>query len=133
MTRPPHDTDEFPIIEIREGDDFAEVGGESEALDVEIEDRRDRFERLAREWEDGTEFFSSTKAMTQHPDFAELVAMGEEIIPWVLRRYEHEKDPGHWWLVLAEITGEAPEIPKDKQGKLAAVRQAWLEWGRRRG
>lgn len=121
-------------VAIRDGDEFAELGGESRPLDVAIEtmsDKRSRFEKLAREWVDGTEYFSSSHAMEQHPAFDEIVAMGKDAIPWVLDAYERGMEHGHWWLLLADLTGETPDIRPEDAGKMVEVRRAWLRWGGR--
>lgn len=120
-------------VAVRDGNEFVELGGESKALDVAVEtvdDKRRRFEKLAREWVDGTEFFSSSSAMMQHPAYAEMLSMGKEIVPLVLDWYENGAEHGHWCLLLADLTGENPVSPKDA-GRMVSVRRAWLVWGGR--
>lgn len=121
-------------VAVRDGDEFVELGGACKPLDIAVEtvdDKRSRFEKLAREWVDGTEFFSSSSAMQQHPAYAELLAMDKEIVPWVLDLYERGAEHGHWWLLLADLTGEIPGIRPEDAGKMAEVRRAWLRWGGR--
>jgi hypothetical protein len=61
----------------------------------------------------------------------ELVALGDPVVPQILAELKREPNAA-WFTVLAEITGEDP-IPPEMAGRVEAMAQAWLDWGRRRG
>ena len=61
--------------------------------------------------------------------FREIVALGEQVVPLILREMEHSHM--HWHLALREITGELPEAAV-QGGKVYEIYAAWLRWGRQR-
>ena len=68
----------------------------------------------------------------EHPAFLLLVHSGANAIPWILRQYNNLDGDG-WWcpLALGRITGVRP-IKQEHAGRYEAIRQDWLEWGRRK-
>ena len=98
-------------------------GGDQEPLEA-------RFKRLAREWSDGTMLMSSTTDVVQHPAYQEIIRMGKAAVPLLLAALRDE--PNHWFWALRIITGENP-APPECRGKVAAMRDAWLAWGRDNG
>jgi hypothetical protein len=56
--------------------------------------------------------------------------MGDAAISLLLG--ELQKQPDHWFSALQTITGENP-VPKAKWGKLSAMADSWIEWGRKHG
>lgn len=89
-----------------------------------------RFRELADRWLDETMFISSTTVMVEHPALNEIVAMGEAVIPLVLR--EMEKETGHWDLAMSRITGFNP-VPVPDRGKISLTMALWLKWGKEQG
>ncbi len=90
----------------------------------------DRFHALALAWEQEVAGLSSTTQMAQHPMYQEIINMGIEIVPLLLK--ELEKNPLHWLTALSTITGENPIQPEQK-GRVKQMASAWLEWGRNQG
>jgi hypothetical protein len=90
-----------------------------------------RFEGLAAQWKAATRYRSNTHALRNHPVHQELVALGEPVIPLILTELEREPNVS-WFTVLATITGENP-VPPALAGRVDAMAQAWLVWGRQRG
>ena len=88
-----------------------------------------RFERLSNRWKEETEFLSSTTAMVAHPAYREIILLGEQVIPFLLK--DLQKEPAHWFEALQSITGENP-VPGDHRGNIPAMREDWLAWGRQR-
>jgi hypothetical protein len=88
----------------------------------------EEFEELARTWERETaiESFPHRKAM--NPAYQQILAMGPEVVPSVLRRLERR--PGHWFWALRFLTREDPAEGLES---MREAREAWLAWGRRRG
>jgi hypothetical protein len=90
----------------------------------------ERFEFLARQWKAETALLSSTTAMAAHPAYQAIIALGSAVVPLLLR--DLQREPAHWFEALQAITGEDP-VPPDQWGKVPAMVEAWLAWGRQRG
>ena len=90
----------------------------------------DRFYALASAWEQEVAGLSSTTQMAQHPIYQEIINMGIEIVPLLLK--ELEENPLYWFIALSAITGENPIKPEQK-GRIRQMASAWLEWGRNQG
>lgn len=56
--------------------------------------------------------------------------MGQAAVPLILE--ELWARPDHWGPALTAITGENP-VPPEDAGRLGAMAQAWLQWGKDRG
>ncbi len=89
-----------------------------------------RFDELIRSWKRDTRMTSSTTEMSIHPAYQQIIGMGEQALPLIFR--ELQQAPGHWFWALKAITGEDP-VPTSDLGRMPAMRQAWLDWGRRKG
>jgi hypothetical protein len=85
------------------------------------------FAELAARWRADTEFLSSPAEMASHPAYREIIAMGELAIRLILA--ELEARPNFWFEALRALTGEDP-VPPEARGKVKAMAEAWLEWGR---
>ena len=98
---------------------------------VDPEDAEDcaRFEELADRWEDETGHFSSPLRKTKHPCFADMLQIGGNIIPWVMKRLKARTV--FWYLILERIGSDPPRI--DAAGDMNKLRRLWLEWGRKNG
>ena len=94
------------------------------------EELRDRFERLADEWERNRPRGADVGQMTQHPAYQRIIAMGEPAVPWLLQRLAEK--PNHWFVALNAITGARP-VPPESRGRIKEMAQAWLDWGRQNG
>lgn len=90
----------------------------------------ERLQALAAEWKGDTSLLSSTSAMTAHPAYQAIIALGPAVVPLLLREMEHE--PVHWFEALQAITGEDP-VPVESWGNIRAMADAWMVWGRTRG
>ena len=91
---------------------------------------RERFERLADEWERDRPRGADVAQMTQHPAYQRIIAMGEPAVPWLLQRLAEK--PNHWFVALNAITGAKP-VPPESRGRIKEMAQAWLDWGREKG
>ncbi len=87
------------------------------------------FERLAAEWKQETEHLSSVVAIAEHRAYQEIIGMGNEAIPFILR--DLEESSSQWFWALRSITGESPVRSEDR-GDVDAMTAAWLDWGRRK-
>jgi hypothetical protein len=90
----------------------------------------EQFESLARQWKIETALLSSTTAMTGHPAYHAIIALGPGVVPLLLR--DLEREPAHWFEALKAITGDDP-VPPEQWGNIPAMTGAWLAWGRHRG
>ena len=100
------------------------------AADVES-----RFRRLAAQWEADTLVLSDRGKIMGHPAMRAIIAMGEEVVPIILRDLQAEPSLMVW--ALPEITGQNLAPPKIEGGfvkwNIAAQTETWLQWGRAKG
>jgi hypothetical protein len=89
-----------------------------------------RFESLAAAWRKECAHLSSVREMVLHPAYQQIIGMGRDAIPFLLR--ELERQPDHWFWALWAITGENP-VPPEHRGRLRDMARDWLEWARQRG
>jgi hypothetical protein len=89
-----------------------------------------QFADLAAKWRKETRFSSKAGRMAEHPAYREIVAMGKSAVALILA--DLEKNGGHWFIALHQITGANP-VPEKSRGKVKEMAAAWLEWGRKQG
>jgi hypothetical protein len=89
-----------------------------------------QFAALAAQWKAATALLSSSTAISGHPAYRAIVALGLPVVPLILR--DLEREPAHWFEALQAITGEDP-VSLDDWGKIQVMRAAWLGWGRNHG
>jgi hypothetical protein len=94
------------------------------------ESLRARFAALSAQWKAGVGSTSSARAMSRHPAYRSIVALGDAAVPLILE--ELAREPHHWFAALREITGADP-IPPEARGDVKRMAEAWLEWGRSHG
>lgn len=90
----------------------------------------ERFNTLAERWRNDTAPLSSTSQIAMHPAYQEIIGIGRDVVPLILN--DMKRQPAHWFWALRSITGEDPVAETDR-GKLAAMTDAWLKWGRENG
>jgi hypothetical protein len=86
-----------------------------------------RFHRLAAAWEEAPGHQSSMTAASHHPAYQEIIQLGPAVVPLLLR--DLEKNDGHWFIALRQITGVNP-IPPSAAGNIPEMVRAWLRWAR---
>jgi hypothetical protein len=97
---------------------------------VPTETLEQRFNRLAEEWYRATAYLSSMSKASQHPAYQEIIRIGEEALPFLLR--DLESTHRHWFIALKQITGANP-IPPADAGNVPKMADAWLRWARDKG
>ena len=102
---------------------------ESDEADIEPA-LRDRFNKLADQWERETVFLSRMDKAIKHPAYQEIIGMGEPVAPLILERMRETE--GHWFVALRAITGANP-VKQSDRGKIAVMQASWLEWGEANG
>jgi hypothetical protein len=73
---------------------------------------------------------SSGAKLAEHAAYQQIIGMGPEVVPLLLR--ELARDPDHWFRVLHALTGVDP-VPPESRGKVREMAEAWLRWGRKQG
>lgn len=107
------------------------LGYRQYADEVEVEPAdRQRFTKLADQWEIETVFLSSSGQASKHPAYQEIIGMGKQAVPLILERMQAER--GHWDIALGDITGANP-VKRSDWGNIAAIQASWLEWDEANG
>ncbi len=88
------------------------------------------FDVLATRWRRETGGMSVISARYKHPAWEQILSLGPEVVPEILRRIEHQ--PDHWHAALVKLTGENP-IPVGEKITISQVCARWVSWGRERG
>jgi hypothetical protein len=91
---------------------------------------RERFRRLASEWKEQSRYLSNTAQMAMLKPYQRIIGMGAPVVPLILE--ELQREPDQWFWALEAITEENP-VPPEAAGKVRAMAQAWIEWGKRQG
>jgi hypothetical protein len=95
-----------------------------------VETVEQRFRQLAAEWHQAVMFSSSTTERNKHPAYRQIIALGPEVLPFLLR--DLEDNHTHWFCALREITGVNP-VPPEAAGNIPKMADAWLRWARGKG
>lgn len=89
-----------------------------------------RLRRLEADWQVDTQFLSDARRIINHPAFQQIIGLGKEVVPLLLR--DLQAQPSLWVWALPDITGENPIQPSDA-GNIRKMSDAWVQWGRARG
>ena len=89
-----------------------------------------RFHELAALWKRERGPHSSSAHLAAHPAYQQIIGMGPDVVPLLLR--ELETRPDHWFRALRALTGADP-VPEQSQGKVKEMAAAWLSWARAQG
>ena len=85
-----------------------------------------RFRRLEATWLAAVGYSSSSTLLRKHPAFQEIIALGEAVVPLMLR--DLKERPRLWVWALPQITGADP-VPASARGNIADMSEAWLAPG----
>jgi len=86
-----------------------------------------RFNQLASEIEEDCMMVSSSTQISLHLSFQEIIGMGSEVIPLLVRRLD--RTPNFWLKALEVITSHNP-IPKKDRGYVNKEIVHWKNWAR---
>ena len=89
-----------------------------------------KLRRLEAQWKADTRFLSDANQIIDHPAFQEIVALGKDVLPFLLKDLEGQASLWVW--ALPEIAGENP-VPASDAGNIRKMSDAWLKWGRAQG
>jgi len=90
----------------------------------------ERFRELVGIWKAGTAPLSSATEMAIHPAYQQIIGLGRDAVPLLLR--ELQREPDHWFWALKAITGVDPVEPRQR-GQIREMAEAWLRWAREQG
>ena len=126
-----------PLGIIDDPEAWSAAGGDEEerrAVQADMQ-RYERVKKLCREIH-LRNMFRSVVA-TDDPGYHELVALGPEALPQLLRRLEEFEDNDGLaiWEPIAALYAltKASPVSDEHKGRLMAIIEDWLEWGRKEG
>jgi hypothetical protein len=90
----------------------------------------ERFGRLVAAWHRETDYLSSMAEAAAHPAYQEIIGLGPDVVPLLLRDLEAKHT--HWFSALREITGAQP-VPRAAAGDIPRMVEAWLTWAKDHG
>jgi hypothetical protein len=90
----------------------------------------ERFRRLAAVWHRDTDVLSSMSEASSHPAYLEIIHMGAEVVPFLLR--DLQETHSHWFCALRTITGANPLTPAEA-GNIPKMVETWLRWAKDNG
>lgn len=129
----PHETETW---DVDEGLDHPTTPGSARPSPLErlAADQRDRhldrstFDLLADELEEAAKGVSSTRRVMGHPAFSEILALGDDAVPYLLERLQHPGARPLWLRLLGTLTTYEPGAG---QRTIPEAAEAWLRWGKR--
>ena len=98
--------------------------------DVPAETVEERFRRLAAAWHRDTDYLSSMEEADRHPAYQEIIRLGPEVVPLLLR--DLADNHTHWFTALEAITGARP-LSAAVAGNIPGMAEAWLRWAKDNG
>ena len=111
---------------VRERD--AATATKSKPFLVTHHDKEEQFKALAKKWKRETEILGNLSKIVMHPDYQRIMAMGPDVLPFILR--DLSQKPGHWFWALHNLV-PIDQDPAEGTTTIEDARQAWLEWGRK--
>jgi hypothetical protein len=85
------------------------------------------FQMLADRWKRETAIHGHLTKIIMHPDYQRIMAMGPEIVPYILE--DLSRQLAHWFWALHNLVPPGHD-PAEGLTTMSDARQAWLEWGR---
>jgi hypothetical protein len=99
-------------------------------IDEAAETLEEKFNRLADTWQTAVAHLSSSSKRDNHPAYQEIIALGQPVVPLLLR--DLERTSRHWFTALSLITKANPVAAEDA-GNIRKMVQKWLDWGKKQG
>jgi hypothetical protein len=93
-------------------------------------DVRERFRQLAAQWKEESLYLSNSARMAMLKPYQRIIGMGQAVVTLILE--ELQREPDHWFWALEAITQEDP-VPPEARGKIDAMADAWIAWGKQQG
>jgi hypothetical protein len=99
----------------------------NEAVATEAHSLEQKFLELADQWDRETSFLSSTPKKVLNESYQTIMAMGPDIVPYLLRDLQRTRRA--WFWALRHLTRANP-VPQEDQGNLDKMIAAWVAWGK---
>jgi hypothetical protein len=90
----------------------------------------EEFHRLAADWHRATDHISSMERASKHPAYQEIIGLGREVVPFLLR--DLADNHTHWFAALEAITGARPTTAATA-GNIPKMVETWLSWAKDNG
>jgi hypothetical protein len=100
------------------------------AAPAKVRDIESEFNKQAEKWDSETAYISSTPKKILHESYQSIMAMGPDVVPYLLR--DLQKTGRSWFWALRHLTRTNPVATQD-QGNLDKMISAWVSWGKREG
>jgi len=102
------------------------------------ENENTEIDKLLIAWEDNFSYCSIWGMMAQSVSYAKLVAIGNPVIPRVLKLLNEGKRWIGYSQLLRVLTNEEPDYKTEKVGGFSAIKvanfaQAWINWANKKG
>ena len=91
---------------------------------------KERFGRLVKEWKETRPPASSIEKMAMHHAYQQIIGLGPDAVPLILRELEFA--PAQWFWALRSITGENP-VDEDHRGNVNKMADDWYAWAKTNG
>lgn len=101
-----------------------------DSIGIRLQEIEQQFRKYAAAWKEDTLLDSSPQQAVQHPAYQQIISLGPDAVPLILR--ELVADADLWFEALRRITRQNPVRPSDV-GNPRKMADAWLEWGRKQG
>jgi hypothetical protein len=88
----------------------------------------EEFKSLADHWRLETAGLSSLIKRVTHPAYQQIIGMGPDAIPLILK--ELQRAPGHWFWALEALTRGKVIVGQDAK-TLTDLAKSWIDWGKR--
>lgn len=88
-----------------------------------------QFNELAAKWKDETGLFSTTFHKVANDAYLDIIGMGKDAIPLILKDLQKPTGTAHWHTALKAITKENP-VPVEDLTKNKKIKEAWIAWGK---
>ncbi len=91
-----------------------------------------KFLSLVSQWRKERGATSSITEMAMCPSYQQIIAMGERVIPFILRELEDEGDEPDLWFWALQVLTENDPVSDEARGNMKKMADAWLDWARSR-
>jgi len=103
---------------------YSYTEGPSQAKVASISDKKREFKLLVELWRKETRRSSVVAIRYTHPAYQRILAMGSEVVPWIIE--ELKTRPDRWFAALYALTKAEPCPPS---ATFDEAIQAWIDWG----
>lgn len=96
--------------------------------DLYLHDLKTKFDYFAKIWKSETIFESSSSKIQTHYAYRKIIELGIHVVPFIIE--DLKNSDSHWFYALEVLTGAKP-VHDDHRGRIAMMKQDWIEWAKR--